>query len=47
MKRDTPHATPLELSPDAPKMAADLLQSGQEFIAAKSVAGAVCFSDGE
>lgn len=47
MKRDTPHATPLELPPDAPEMAADLLQPRQKFIAAISVAGGDCFRDGE
>jgi hypothetical protein len=47
MKRDPPHMTPLELPPDAPEMAANLLQPRQDFIAAKPVASVVCFSEGE
>lgn len=47
MKRDTPHAPPLELPSDAPEVATDLLQPRQEFIAAISVTGGDCFRDGE
>jgi hypothetical protein len=47
MKRDTPNAATLELPPDTSEVATDLLQPRQEFIAAQSVSGAVCFSDRE